>query len=132
MSQQSVTWTALPNGLSPARSAGGILQLSVFVTPKLTSDPSAPNLGAFPDFLDWPAYLSKIQFQVAIQGGPTPAPNATVTSQPSSAVWKALFNSETYVEPYQYDSFSDRQIRSFPVSSIQSFLASTYATVATG
>lgn len=124
--QQQVMWTVLPNGVS---SNGGVLNFSVFVSPRLTSDPGDENLGAFPNFLDWPSTLGDLSFTLVFDGGPTIP--ATVTSTPSSSIWKLLFNSETYVEPYSYSSFSSRLVRSFPSSHVASFLQSQYLTVAT-
>src|SRR5208282_2974480 len=123
-------WTALPNGITASKITAEALQLSVFVSPRLTSDPGQENLGAFPDFLDWPSTLSKLSFQAVFQGGP--ALSAIVTSTPSSALWKLLFNSQTLVQPYQYNSYSSRYVRSFPVSHVNAFLTSLYQTIATG
>jgi hypothetical protein len=56
MQTQTITWTALPNGVTTFR---GItkLSLSVFVSPRLQTYKTSPTLSLFPDFLDWPGTL---------------------------------------------------------------------------
>ncbi len=84
MKRQTITWTALPNGV-----VGGDLRLSVFISPRLETDevnpfphpPSPPELVQFPDFTLSPVFpLSKywpdnpVSFIVLFAaGGPFPA-----------------------------------------------------------
>ena len=124
--QQQINWTVLPNGLS---SDGTALKFSVFVSPRLTPDYGNQNLGDFPEFLDWPSTLSSIPFSLVIDGGPTIT--ASITSTPSSAIWKLLFNSNTYVKPYSFDSYSSRIVRSFPTNSVHSFIQNQYLSTLT-
>ena len=67
MSTQNIMWTSLPNGLTVA---GDKLRLSVLVSPRLTANAAAGTLGEFPDFLDWPAKVAGVSFNVEFQGGP--------------------------------------------------------------
>ena len=122
--EQQLIWTVLPTRVT---SDHGTLKFSVFVSPRLTPDANEQNLGDFPDFLDWPSTLGQMAFTLVIEGGPTIS--ATVTSSPSSSVWKLLFNSDTYVQPYAYNSYSDRAIHSFPTASVASFLQTNYLSV---
>ena len=64
MREQTVIWTALPNGRSPS----GALRLSVLVTPRLVTDEGgdSPSLSLFPDFLDWPSRVGAASFTLAL------------------------------------------------------------------
>ena len=57
MLKQTITWTALPNGVDGAPVAGSTVRVSAFVAPRLWNDQSSSTmkLSQFPDFLDWPA-----------------------------------------------------------------------------
>ncbi|MDX9986670.1 MAG: hypothetical protein RBR99_04340, partial [Dehalococcoidales bacterium] len=56
MNTQTITWTALPNGLIDLKE-GTRLLLSVFAAPRLESDDTNATLADFVDFLDWPETL---------------------------------------------------------------------------
>lgn len=120
MKEQTVIWTALPNGTGDGR-----LRLSVLVSPLLKTNEGLPRptLTQFPDFLHWPSVA--VQFQVQITGGP--ALPATITRvAPSADLWSALFNSSTYVRPHSFQGLNDWRVRSFPAKHVAGFLKSQY------
>jgi hypothetical protein len=128
MSMQNIMWTALPNGLT---AAGDRLRLSVLVSPRLIT--SSGTLGDFPAFIDWPATVAGLTFQVEFNGGPTVTLSpATEPGNPSldSPVWKALFNQSTPVISYGFDDRSGLFVRSFPTKKVLSYLTNTYQTIA--
>ncbi len=51
---------------------------------------------------------------------------APTGSPPRSDLWKALFDSTTYVRPFEFQRLDLRSIRSYPVRHIQSFLRDRY------
>ena len=63
MRRQTITWTALPNGVRGSGSEAR-LRLTALLTPRLWTDEGlpAPTLSQFPDFLDWPT--TALQFEV--------------------------------------------------------------------
>ena len=57
---QSLLWTALPNGLTE----DGGLRVSVMLVPRLDPGDDQPYLSSFPEWLDWPATLEQATFHV--------------------------------------------------------------------
>jgi hypothetical protein len=128
MSTQNIMWTALPNGLN---AAGDHLRLSVLVSPRLVS--STGTLADFTPFLDWPATVAGLKFEMEFTGGPTVVANqVTEPGNPGldSPAWKALFNHATPVVSYDFDDRSGLHVRSFPTKKVLSFLTNTYQTIA--
>ena len=130
MSTQNIMWTSLPNGLTVA---GDKLRLSVLVSPRLTANAAAGTLGEFPDFLDWPAKVAGVSFNVEFQGGPTVA--ATHVTEPGmpgldSPAWTALFDKSIPVNSFAFDDRSGLPVRSFPTKKVLSFLTNVYQTIA--
>jgi hypothetical protein len=142
---QIIIWTALPNGFSKD---GSKLKLSVVVSPRLSPLPlPETTLDKFPDFLDtqanppryWPARVrDEIKFKVEFTsvGGfaHTFEPNEvaiTTDPPPEPSVWGALFKPATLIRPRQFRDFRGRNIRSFPVSHVMSFLKEQYQQIAT-
>lgn len=125
MIEQSIMWTALPRSIAKG---GGNPVLSVFVSPQLKTDVIPEQLGQFKDFLDWPATLAQLKFQVKI-GGATfnckpflPDPKLAAESK----LWKALFTKTTYVRPYQFDKLDNRLIFSYPMANVLGYLKQVY------
>lgn len=114
MTTETITWTALPNGISGSLGPGGKLLLSVYISPQLSAG-GTPTLGQFPDFHDWPHTLASVHFAVRFAGGPTLP--ATPVSAADSALWKALFSPTVGVDPYQFDpdGLTRKPILSYPV-----------------
>jgi hypothetical protein len=129
MRQQTVTFTALPNGMT----SDGKLRLSVFIAPRLFTDEEPPVLARFPDFANFGATAAGMSFVVSFGVGHaavtasfdpnTPAPDG-------GAVWNAIFPASTVgVEDFTVDTYSDRLLRSYPASNIKQHLSNLYASV---
>jgi hypothetical protein len=130
MSTQTITWIALPNGV-----ANGKLKLSVFVSPQFVPDPAtAPTLGSpapgFPDFLNWPARVANIHFDVHFGNGQTFTGIPRSSVAPRADLWTALFNASTPVAPYEFPDNSNRLIRSFPAGYVRDGLRDAHVGVA--
>ena len=131
MIRQTITWTAIPDGIK----SDGKLKLSVLVSPRLESDEiipphTTPILKQFPDFLDWTS--NKIEFSVAFQEGNSFRNfNAKIVSLPTKKPWSSIFNETTTVQSYIPDKYSDRVIRSYPVSDVAQYLRKQYQKIAT-
>ncbi len=123
--KQTIIWTALPNGI-----ANGQLQLSVFVSLRLHTDEGLPRptLGQFDDFKNWPDKIKGMKFTAQFEGQ-QPLDATRVGAAPEAELWSALFKDSTYVEPYQFDDFSNRPVISHPVLQLDSFVKSQYQSV---
>ncbi|MGO9558159.1 MAG: hypothetical protein ACLPYW_03615 [Acidimicrobiales bacterium] len=122
--QQRVVFTALPQGLDGSR-----LRLLAFVSPRLyvVGGPTVPHLSLFPDFVDWPS--TKISWKV-IFGSNAPVSATVASPAPDSAAWKAVFSSTSYVQPYEYESFSGRVVNSYPHAYVRQFAYNLYGQIA--
>jgi hypothetical protein len=135
MKTQTITWTALPNGIIQ-RKEGTRLRLSVFVSPRLESDSKNDTLSSFPDFLDWPAAMfpggdrREVVFHVQFGNG-NPIQATIVSDLPSSELWRNIFDENTLIEPYEMPDFKSMPIQSFPVKNIQAFFKQQYVNLAT-
>ena len=135
MKTQTITWTALPNGIIQKRE-GTKLRLSVFVSPRLQSDSKNDTLSSFPDFLDWPNALfpndnrRNVIFRVQF-GNNNPMPADIVSELPSSILWRSIFNENTLIEPWEMPDFKSMPIQSFPFRNIQEFFKRQYVDLAT-
>ncbi len=124
MREQTIIWTALPNGMVDGR-----LSLSVFAAPQLKTDEGlpSPTLDQFPDFLDWPA--GTLKFRVLFPNTP-PLDVTPDGPPPRSDLWRALFDADTIVRPFEFQRLDLRSIRSYPVRHVQSFLRDRYVNLA--
>ncbi len=128
MKKQTITFTALPNGVAPS----GKLRVSVFVSPRLWTDdgPDASvNLSEFPDWLDWPS--TPLSF--AVQFGASSAVSATRVGDPASSdLWKTLFAPTSTLRPRAFDSaVADAKIDSYSVKDVHAKLKEVYTYFAT-
>ncbi len=128
MASQKITWTALPNGLKD-----GKLRLSVFVSPRL--DPDA-NERLFGDWIDWPARLANVSFNVVFsntQGGNPVSLLATRVSAPAdSSVWAATFPARTtFVRDVPPPPYQDFAVASLPARRAFDTIKQQYLEVAT-
>ncbi|PEP92382.1 hypothetical protein CN582_24875 [Bacillus wiedmannii] len=123
MDQQTVIWTALPNGISEENK----LRLSVLVSPRLKSSGTNATLAQFPDFLDWPQ--ANLSFNVLFENGPSVAAKV-IGIKPCSQRWKALFKPSTYVKPYIFDELSNQEVISYPVQKTFSRIKKGYTVFA--
>ena len=130
---QTVIWTALPHGRAGDTPASG-LRLSVHVAPQLwntDANVKVMPLSEFPDWLDFPAAVAAMAFQVEFDGLLLPA---TVTSAPPRPdVWKALFDATTQVFPYRFedDDLSAGKYLVLETGVLAEAIAAAYAHVAT-
>jgi len=125
--KQTIMWTALPNGV---KSGGNVLQLSVFVSPRLQTDQGLPRpqLSQFPDFQSWTTKVQGVQFAVQFEGGAAiQATRVGPALEPD--LWAALFKPTTYVQPYQADDYSNHLIHSHPVANVSAFVKTQYQSV---
>ena len=95
--------TSLPNGIDGAR-----LKLSVLISPRLKPACDTTLSQYAPVFLDWPAALKAMQFQVffaAVGGSATPISAIPIWSAgpPDSALWRAILPATMFVRGYQFD-----------------------------
>jgi hypothetical protein len=124
-SVQRIIWTACPNGITEA----GRLRISVAIGPQLRAGIPAggtATLGLFPDWLDWPA--TPITWQAVIDGA---AVDATVVSAaPSTPLYRALFSAAIPVDPFEYQSPSERPLYSYPASYLHGLFNALYTHLA--
>ncbi len=123
---ERIVWTVLPNGI-----ADGHLRLSVFIAPQLDPSPQPAKLATFANWLDWPAVVAGLEFQVSF--GSASGTAATVagvldpaSSAPDSNLWSRLFGADTPLAVFQHKKLDKRVIRSFPAANIVSYLEKPY------
>jgi len=127
---QSITYTALPNGVVRGPGGGITLRLSVLVSPRLTG-PRDSTLKDWPDWVNWPETIGtltapKLSFEVRFvdnlgaHGVTLPAVRVEgplgfysraeeSSSTPDSGLWKALFGdpAAVRVDAHEPDDYSD-------------------------
>ena len=126
MRTQTLLWIPVP---PPGGTAPGEPRISVMVSPRLRTDVDlpVPRLTQFPDFLDWPAAVSGIAWEVHLGGTVVPARPLLA---PRSDLWTELFPPDTFVRPEVLTDLPSRAIRSYPVANVVWFLLDRWATVA--
>jgi hypothetical protein len=98
-----VTFTALPNGVTGTGSSRK-LRLSVFVSPRLNTDPPTTgqmDLSQFPDWVNWPS--TPVTYQVSFGGAPAVAATP-VGDGPIPALWSMLFDGTTKLTPREFET----------------------------
>lgn len=128
MEKQTVIFTALPDG----RAADGSLRLSVFIAPRLWSDDATVGkmpLSKFADWLDWPAKVSAASWTIAIDGG-APMPATVRGPAPQTALWQALFKSDTDVAPYRFEDLRGTPVEAIDSAAILDLIAGLYGRAA--
>jgi hypothetical protein len=121
MSDQTVLWIALPNGMH-----GTAPKVTVFIAPQLATSALTP------DFTVWPKTLAALQpsLRVAFGDGQPRAVTPSADGEPADPdLWSQLFPTAT-VEPFVAKSFSQRLVRSFPARRISQHLESVYREIA--
>lgn len=127
---QKLIWTALPAGRSATQ-----LFLSVFLTPQLDPGTSPATLATFPDFQNWPGWLTgaggPIGFEVEFGTGD--ALEATVVSADSldPRRWDLVFNPSaptvtTKVTKFAQQSYASNARHSFDAAGAKQFVKSLY------
>ena len=129
MADQTIVWTALPNGTADG---GKRLRVSVCASPRLSSGTNQEYvaLSEFPDWLDWAA--KDITFSVHL--GSLPPVRLAPSQGRRSDLWRAVFGPSTKVQSYSWEKVwidpSTHRLRSYPAAKLRSFLAGMYSTVA--
>jgi hypothetical protein len=98
-----VTFTALPNGVI-GTGGGRKLRLSVFVSPRLNTDPPTTgemDLSQFGDWVTWPS--TPVTYEVQFGGGAA-AQATPVGDPPSAALWSMLFGEATKLTPRTFET----------------------------
>ncbi|MEE2729981.1 MAG: hypothetical protein VYA55_04125 [Pseudomonadota bacterium] len=124
MATQLALWTPLANGRETAGEHSGKLRISIFLSPRLTPQSGdEQTLAAFPLFLDWPTTLQGLSFALNV-GNQT----LHLSSKPvaDSSLWSQLFSGQTPVAGFQFEDFSQRNLRSYPVRNILGNLRTHY------
>ena len=143
MTTQSVILTALPNGFDDS----GRLKVTVFVTPRLSTDgPSPLTLGDFEAFVDWPASVGRLLDEgglvIAMETvGPLATGLDPASRAPDSATWSALLDpDEVGVHASSppagqpgagFRDLSSRVMRSYPTGLVGDQILALYRDVAT-
>lgn len=126
--QQTVTFTALPNGIA----SDGRLKLSVFISPRLSSPASTLTLANFPDFQNFATSAQSMSFSVVFdQHPPVSAQIDPMVPQPDNYLWSTIFPPTCPVASFALDSidtYGDRFIRSYPAANIAHFATNLYTT----
>lgn len=133
MPQQTVMWTALPNGVATI-SGTTVLKLSVFVSARLKTT-EGKTLAQFPDFVNWPETLfppggdsrPAAQFFVQFANSSTLIGANRLGAPPRADLWTALFTSSTPLQSYTFKDASTAQILSYPMKNVKAFLKDEYA-----
>jgi hypothetical protein len=124
--ESTVMWTALPQGTFE-RGGQKFAKVAAFVSIRLRSQTTS-ILSAFPEFLDWPAVLEGMDWAVDFGGGQLV--KGHVMHKPSSQLWKELFKGSTLLRSFEFDDYSARNIRSYPVRWVAGFIRTQYAGLA--
>lgn len=132
---EGLVFTLLPNGVTTKNNITSF-RFSVFVSPRLTPNPSPGTLAQFaPDLSNanhgWPTTLENSTFAVVFNGSTTLG--ATLVTAPldlNTALWNTLFPSTTSVNPYQIDTYNNFTILSYPTKNLHAFIQNQYLLVA--
>ena len=136
MANQTILWTALPNGFSPD---GNSLRISLLAAPRLELAGEG-KLGDFPDFVDWPATLARSRFIVHYGANPDVviAGNDFVgltriddrLGLPDSNIWQTLFPKSTLVIGYFYRDLTNHSVLSYPAGDMDKLVRDLYSGLA--
>jgi len=148
VTHELVQWMALPAGATPDQKP----RLSVFVSPRLYRVDGGWRwmLGTKTGFSDWPETLrNSLTFKAELEGlglvrcdrfvpeETDPVSGAKHKPEPSSDIWKALFDAAFIVEPYavpgsKAPSTQTTEVMSYSPSRIASFVQQRYKDRALG
>jgi hypothetical protein len=109
--KQTISFTALPNGVFVTPDNKKKVRLSVYIAPRLADDSGSTtsmNLSSFGDWVDWPN--RDVSFKVQFTGGPELAATP-VGDPPSAQLWGMLFGGTTSLVPHEFeDDLADTKI----------------------
>jgi hypothetical protein len=101
--EKRISFTALPNGVIDTPQ-GKRVRLSVYVSPRLTTNPPSTaemDLGDYGEWANWPA--SAVTYEVKFGGGAA-VPATPIGDPPVAALWGMLFTGTTELVPHAFDS----------------------------
>ncbi|MEN6559532.1 MAG: hypothetical protein ABFD52_01995 [Acidobacteriota bacterium] len=125
MAKPEILWAFLPNGIQD-----GKLKFSAAVSIRLPEAAGpAPNLGLFPEILDWAAAVKGMTFDLQFEKGAPVAARRT-SPDPDPELWQAIFQPDSPVLPYRFADLTKSPVFAFPVRHVRSFLAQQYINVA--
>ena len=137
--EETIVWTALPNGVGQDSHGDPVLLLTVHVAPRLTTTGGADStLASFPDWTDWPGHAQSFAVHVEIL---SPGPGtgtydvaSTIAPDPRrSDLWQALFPPSTLVRSrHDVDTFKNVPIVSYSASNVADYLRDNYVATALG
>jgi hypothetical protein len=137
MAKQSFIWTALPNGYTKD---GKLIRVSAILSPRLDPQGDPNKLGSFfPDWEDWPATLTKANFEIHYGGTTVSVPanqlvglNRVDTSlgTADSDAWKAIFHDDLPVQKFEYKDLSSKLILSYDAGWLSSAVKDLYGKLA--
>lgn len=123
MPSQQLQWVVVPTGIRKEGSRT-IASASIAIQPRLEdASPAWKKLAAWPDMLDWPTLLGKATVGIEVNATAIAAANVTRVSTPSSDAWKALFDGNTPVKPYEMRNLTTHRVFSFPVLGVSEALS---------
>ena len=126
MSHQTLLFTVIPRGVTIHQAApGSTLPVSVVVSPRLSD---AHHLKSFPDWLAWTQRLKENGLRLTFQcnGKKHTAPINPAPLEPR--LWRALFNEETLVRPFEFEDHSQTAVFSYSTRLALSALKTIYQT----
>lgn len=100
--EQSLIFTVVPRD---GAAHGDTVELSVVVSPRLRG---GPNLGQFPDWLDWTGRLAEQGLRLKLQAGNQNSELAVNTKVLRPALWRSLFREDTPVRSHRFDDHPER------------------------
>ena len=122
----TVKWVLLPNGVS---ADGSELLFSAYAALALSGDEvgGGPTLADFPDLLDWPSTIGRIDFGVEFDGSGRRHPARLLPGDRSTAVWQTVFGPTTTVIRYLPENMTARPVMTFSAIPVLSSLRHSYA-----
>ncbi len=122
---QQVMWTAIPRGWG----SGDRLRCSIVISPRLRStDTALKKLSQYPDWVNWVSTLQQVSLTLVLNGKHLMPGDYTVLTEPQPAVWEAVFQPDTPVQPYQFPMYAQLPISSYPVKPLVEFVQQVYQT----
>lgn len=122
MPSQQFQWVVVPTGI---RKEGGktIASASIAVQPRLEdATTSWKKLQAWPDMLDWPTLVSTIKIGLLVNAVSIEPADVRIVSKPNPRAWKALFEANTPVKPYEMRNITTHRIFSYPILGVAAAL----------
>lgn len=115
----TVLFTVLPRGITVNTDS---LPVSVLISPRLVGE---DRLGAFPDWVDWTAFLKR-GFSLTFECGGQQLEVRGNTEPLEPRLWRALFNKRTFVRSHAFNDYSEHGILSYSVRESLSALKTVY------